>query len=466
MLPSVAQERTQSFDRDPGWDGHNNRSDHFKPREVRQDFGYSRTAHAGGEKGEIGGWITPAAEPAYYAKKLEAKTLADTFSASGKLMCKGRVFHILLGFFNKDTINEWRTPNSIVIRLQGRGDVFFAYVEYTTQLWRAGGDTPGGFTTVRDTKTGRLGLNGFPLGKSLNWSLKYDPKGNGGTGTITVSLADETSICHLSKGHKADGATFNRFGMMTVSKSAAAGGDVYFDDIEVNGDKHDFARDPEWEGFQNRRTFVSTNVRPRFDFGYSPTQHAGGKSKGELGGLTFRGDCRYPNKLAHYGDRLETLSLAKPMRASGKVCLRRGVTDSTTLLGFYHAKDSLEVNPAQTSGWPRGFLGVAIEGPSREGFLFYPAYRVKGEGQGHATGATRPRILPDGKPHDWSLVYDPAGNGRITVTFDRQTTTVDLAPGDKKTGAYFDRFGLITTWIDGNGQEVYFDDLVYTWKQE
>ena len=24
-----------------------------------------------------------------------------------------------------------------------------------------------------------------------------------------------------------------------------------------------------------------------------------------------------------------------------------------------------------------------------------------------------------------------------------------------------DRFGLITTWIDGNGQRVYFDDLTY-----
>ena len=26
----------------------------------------------------------------------------------------------------------------------------------------------------------------------------------------------------------------------------------------------------------------------------------------------------------------------------------------------------------------------------------------------------------------------------------------------------FDRFGIITTWIDGNAQRVYFDDLTYT----
>jgi len=29
----------------------------------------------------------------------------------------------------------------------------------------------------------------------------------------------------------------------------------------------------------------------------------------------------------------------------------------------------------------------------------------------------------------------------------------------------FNRFGFVTTWIDGNGQHVYFDDLTYTWKQ-
>ena len=29
-------------------------------------------------------------------------------------------------------------------------------------------------------------------------------------------------------------------------------------------------------------------------------------------------------------------------------------------------------------------------------------------------------------------------------------------------GAHFNRFGIITTHIDGNGQTVYFDDLTYT----
>lgn len=85
---SRAEERLERFDRDPGWDGNNNRADSPKPRTVRQDFGYSRTAHVGGRPGEVGGFITPAAEPAYYAKRLAARTFSDPMSASGRLLCK------------------------------------------------------------------------------------------------------------------------------------------------------------------------------------------------------------------------------------------------------------------------------------------------------------------------------------------------------------------------------------------
>src|SRR5690242_5573092 len=93
--PVPAAERTERFDRDPNWSGHNNRAENPKPRTIRQDFGYSRTTHAGGKPGEMGGFISPAAEPAYYAKKLSAKGLGDALSASGSLACTGRRFHIL-----------------------------------------------------------------------------------------------------------------------------------------------------------------------------------------------------------------------------------------------------------------------------------------------------------------------------------------------------------------------------------
>jgi hypothetical protein len=462
-------QRTASFDRDPGWDGHNNRIATPAPRTVRQDFGYSRTAHAGGNVGEIGGFVSPAAEPAYYAKRIPTKTFNDTLTASGTLViaAKGNLDdgagNTLIGFFNADTLNEWRTPNTIAFRANGRGEVFHAHLEYATSKWRAGGDYFGAV----DPATGKKPIKGIPSGNVAHkWSLKYDPHGNNGEGSITLTLDGETITQNLGPGHKADGATFNRFGLLNVMKSADTGGNIYLDDVTVNGETEHFDKDPQWEGRHNRRTYTTSDVRPRFDFGYSPTHYAGGKAAGEIGGLIFRGDCRYPDRLAYYGDRLNTLTLEKPLKASGKVCLRRGVTDSTVLIGFFHSTDSMTVNPSQESGFPKNFLGVAIEGPSREGFFFYPLYRVNGNGQSHAADKSPPYIYPDGQPHDWTLDYSPAGNGRITVTLDGKSVSLDLREGHKAVGARFDRFGFVTTWIDGNGQRVYLDDLSYTWRQE
>src|SRR5579884_2661997 len=187
--PALAAERTERFDRDPHWDGHNQRATSPRPRTIRQDFGYSRSAHAGGKSGEIGGFISPAAEPAYYAKKIPAKTFGDALSASGTLACTGRKFHVLIGFFNAGTLNEWRTPNTIALRLSGRGKVFYAWLEYATARWRAGGDSPQGFTIPNDGRSGRPRLRGFPAqGAVHHWSLAYDPRGNDGAGVITATI--------------------------------------------------------------------------------------------------------------------------------------------------------------------------------------------------------------------------------------------------------------------------------------
>src|SRR5205807_5504273 len=162
----------------------------------------------------------------------------------------------------------------------------------------------------------------------------------------------------------------------------------------------DLGRDPGWDALHNRRTYTTHIIRPYFDFGYSPTSYAGGKGVGELGGLIFRGDCRFPERMASYADRLGELSLDKPLRASGKVCLKRGVTDSTVLLGFFHSEDSMAANSSQSSGLPKSFLGISTDGPSREGFYFTPVYRVQGDGQGSVKlGA--PRIYSDAASQDW-----------------------------------------------------------------
>jgi hypothetical protein len=464
LSAATAEERTERFDKDPGWDGYNHRSTNSEPRTIKQDFGYSKTANTGGAAGEVGGFIFAAAEPAYYAKKIETRTFSDSLSASGTLACDGRPFHALIGFFSADTLNEWRTPNTVALRVSGRGDVFYAWLEYCTSRWRAGGDSPQSFPTVRDPKTGRSQFKGFAAkGTVHRWSLNYDPAANGGHGSVTATIGDEKAICHLDPGHKTDGAKFNRFGLLNVMKHADGGGQLWLGELSINGDREDLSVDPRWDAFQNRRTYVTRDIRPRFDFGYSLTRHAGGKSKGELGGLLYRGDCRYADRMAFYGDRLKELSLERPLKARGRVSLRRGVSDSTTLIGFFHSKDSMVVSPSQESGFPKCLLGAAVEGPSREGFLFYGVYRnARGEG-GYARGDL-PHILPDGAAHDWSLEYQPSadGGGRITVKLGKTSGAVDVPAEHRKSGARFDRFGLVTTWIDGNGQQVFFDDLTYT----
>ncbi|HEV2294781.1 MAG TPA: ATP-grasp domain-containing protein [Tepidisphaeraceae bacterium] len=313
----------------------------------------------------------------------------------------------------------------------------------------------------------------FPAGDVTHtWTLKYDPTGNNGGGMLTATIGDQTVTAEIRPGHKADGATFNRFGLLNMMRHAdPRAGSIWIDDLRLNGKEESFDRDPKWDGFQNRRTYTTTYVRPRFDFGYSKTHFAGGKAPGEMGGLIFLGDQQDPERMAYYGDRIEELTLDKPLRASGKIALQQCVTDSMGLIGFFHSTDSMKTGTAQTSIAPENFLGFAVEGPSDEGFYVYPYFGSSRPDQPPETSRSqqgvRQHIYPDGKSHDWTLEYVPAGadgQPRITVTLDGQPYSVALPPEDKAAGAHFNRFGIITTHVDGNGLKVYFDDLTYTFR--
>ena len=446
--------RLEHFDKDPHWDGHNNRLGENNPVTVRQDFGYA--AESPFHAPAIGGLVTTAAAPAYYAKKLPARTLSDALSVSGKIIVPKGGPNILIGFFNDGTLNEWRTPNTIALRVDGRGDYFYAYLEYCTAKWRAGGVFP-------SKKPGAQHFE-FPSGDTPhNWTLRYDPA----TRTISGSMDDQVLSAKVRHDHAADGLTVNHCGILNCLKSDNNHrGSVWIADLNLDGQPQTLDHDPEWHAFNNRRTYEGHDVRPRFNFGYSPTHFAGGAAAGEMGGIVFRGDERFPERMAYYGDRLETLTLDQPLEASGRVVLLRGVTDSATYLGFFHSKESIRPGTAQQQGAPYDFLGAVIEGPSAEGFFFYPSYSTDVEGEkGSAKGSRLPRIYPDGKSHAWSLKYDPEGadgSGRIALKFDGQTCELVLKAGARKVGAHFDRFGIVTTRVDGNEETIYFDDLTYT----
>ena len=464
--------KTESFDHDPGWVGVNNRSATQRdPIKIRQDFGYSAvTANAGGRvPGEMGGFITPAGEAAFYGKPIDEVTLDQPLSASGTLNVGPGGTNILLGFFSSQTIKEWRTPNTVAIRINGRGEKFFAYVEYCTSKWRAGGDTTP-FPSVTDPETGRWNLIGYPCHQRLEWTLNYDPQGNDGQGVVTATIGGDTAVCKLDASHRSDGATFDHFGILNVMKSADSGSEVWLDQVVVNGGSAEtFDRDPHWHGQNNRRLTQTRLVRPWFDFGFSDTLFAGGKARGELGGQIFRGDCREAARMACYGDRIGPLTLDRPLKASGRIAMTRGVSDSTTLFGFYHSQVSMRQNESQRDGVPEGVLGIHIEGPSSEGFKFYPVARVKSGGSTIGNVRDFPTIRPDRRSHNWSFEYDPSAaddHGVMRIMLDEQTAILQLRDGDKSSGATFDRFGIVTSWIDGNSQNVYFDDITYTVSQE
>jgi hypothetical protein len=454
--------KTETFDRDPGWDALNNRA--AKPVKIKQDFGW--------RDGRIGGTIMIAGEPAYYAKKIPTKTFDDVLTASGTLVRRKGGGMAMIGFFNADTLNEWRTRNSVVMRLIGRGDSFEAHGEYNTQRWRAGSHQ---FTS---NAAGAAGARGS--GDTVHrWSLKYDPTAGNGDGEIALTMDGQTTVTRLNPGHKLDGASFNRFGLFNVMKHADDAMELWIADLMINGEAVDLSKDPSWEAFQNRREYETRDDRPYCDYGFSPTHFAGGRAAGELGGLIFRGDIRLPDGVNFYADRVELLTLDKPLRASGRIIFHRGVQDSSTLIGFFHSPESVTINPdspRSPRSWfdylPKNFFGVAIKGPTREGYFFHPTYRLNGDEGGGNPGNTIPncpRLNPDKVARAWSFEYSPTaagGNGQVTVTLDGQSAKLDLAPGHKSAGARFNRFGIVSNWVDGNGQVVYLDDLTYTASQE
>ena len=449
----------QNFSKDPGWDALNN---HLLPDPLpvtRQHFGWRDTNHAGGKsKGEIGGRVQRSRTAAYYAMPIKPKSLNDRLRASGRLAVTSDdgSSGILLGWFNKNS-RGWRTPNSMAMRVDGNGGRgYILFYEYGTQRYLAGGG--GAFEGPRYQTTRTPFFK--PDGTSHAWSFEYDPDGADGNGLMRFTVDDRKYEEPLAPGHKADGATFDRFGIWNA-QTTGGGMDVYFDDLVIDGQPVDLDHDPKWEALGNDVEFADRVMRPFQDFGFSPTNKAGGKSPGEIGGIFWRDD-----KPAYYAAPVDPLSLDHPLTASGTIAFHGQGSDSGVWLGWFDAAGKRARTRVESKDKPANFLGILIEGPSRIGHYFRQGYRTsKAEGRDCETG---PVIHPDGKPHRWTLRYDPAaagGNGQIVVTLEEQTVTLDVRPEDRNAGATFDRFGFWSIQEGGHYVEIYIDDLSYTAKK-
>jgi hypothetical protein len=418
------------------------------PPVTRQDFGYSAARRA------VGGRIQRSTTPASYAKAIEPKTLNDRLEASGRFAVTfdDNGANVLFGWFNSAS-RGWRTPNSLVLRLDGNGGKYWVFFEYCTQHWLAGGKGCFEGEQYQRTRTKPLPNDGKPH----EWKLVYDPGGAGGRGLVTFTLDGQPYELPLAEGHKVDGATFDRFGMLNQMTTGGTM-EAWLDGVTLDGQKQDFAHDPGWESRGNRGTFPDRVRRPLHDFGFSAdTDRAGGKP-GEIGGLIWR-----DAEPAWYADRVGPLSLDDELYAAGTIAFTAAGSDSGAYVGWFDsASKSAKPDPPDRDA-QRNVLGVLIEGPSRVGHYFRPAYRTS-DGQG-AAAPDGPILRPDGKVHRWTFRYEPKGangRGRITVTLDGHVQTMDLEEGRRKQGATFDRFGVFNSQSGGNAVEIYLDDLAYT----
>ncbi len=471
--------KTESFDRDPGWESHNN---HLVPQVVKtveQDFGYSDTNFAGKEKGEIGGRIWRCSKQASYATPIRVRTLNDKLNASGTfaLTASSGSSGVFLGWFQGEQAGNGR-QNTLGLRFAAEG----AGSRLTLQLVTATNQACGTKVTpwIVDASKPRGQRKFRPPaikndGTQYAWTLDYDPQAGDGNGQFCCTVRSnspqpepfETQIhtVELPAGYKEHGTNFDRFGLVNSMKPGNSL-TIYFDDLRVDSRTIDFSQDPSWIGLGNRVSYQRREEGGLHNFGYSgQTCHAGG-DPGELGGLIWRSGA-----YAYYADRVGTFSLTDRLEASGKVLLEVGPPDSGMYLGWFNSAHKVN-SPVQAGD----FVGVKIGGPTRVGHYFLPAYATavtssvaSVAGRQHLPNVSIDRgegpVLVPQKTFHWKLVYDPeanGGHGVVEATLGDDSVTLPLKRGDKAKGATLDRFGLFTAHRGGSYVRIYFDDLNYT----
>lgn len=468
--------KSEHFDKDPNWEGFNNRVVPKHPKIVKQDFGYSQTNHAGQAPGEMGGKVQRSTTPAYYAAKISPKSLDDHITASGSFAITASQggAGVFFGFFNSDQPGGSGRP----IGSLGFDFDFEAHGgRLAARLITSGNKSCGTFLTPY--LPGKFRPTPIKTdGTRYHWTLDYNPNATAsGNGQFTVTLTSDTHkaedygslpqasqqeaaarfpnttrfIVDLPPGLRQEGATFDRFGLLNMMKAGGIA-TIYFDDLKYNGEAQDFTHDPSWIGAGNRTTFEDLEQVGAHNFGYSAKTNIAGGAPGEVGGGLWRsGDYAY------YADRVGPLGLNNKLEARGKVHLVTAGPDSDILLGWFNS-DSKE----SKVGDERNFVGVHVGGPTRIGHYFNPYFA---NAKGSPGKVEKGPIIVPGKTYNWSLVYDPAanhGNGELKTTLGDQSVILALKPGQKAEGANFDRFGFFTTTIGGQMVKIYFDDLTYT----
>ncbi|MCR4315833.1 MAG: hypothetical protein NUW37_05715 [Planctomycetes bacterium] len=428
---------TLDFAEDPGWQGELNQMPH-EPEMVRQRFGWSNTPYAGGTRGEIGGLIARSVTPAWYGIEIPETDLTKRLAFSGKIVNKGGGGEMLFGYFNSDT-SGWRIQNFCGFRI----DTEEFEISVTTGSFKANGLQYSGLFARADS-----GPHDF--------AFEWDPDADEGRGVLRLSLGEEKVEYKVGEelDFRAEPTTLNRLGIINCQKSQGARLEFYIDDLicEYTGKTFDFSSDPRWESRRANETYEENVLRAFQDYGFSPTNFAGGEP-GEIGGIIWRWEKEYG--VSYYATSVKDLSLEMPLLFSGFINFRRGATDSGFLFGFF------DKDLAYTAYKPLGFLGVAVEGPTRLGHYFnlYAA----GTREKHRPGEGS-LIQPDGTVRHFEFRYDPlkGDHGTASITLEDEITEFPLPSHVREDNPIFDSIGFLPFRSDGLSVEVYVDDLTYT----
>jgi hypothetical protein len=473
--------KSESFDGDPGWEGHNNRLRARAVPTITQDFGYSGDTHfASKRKGEIGGKVVRCSTPCSYAARIARKTLNDKLTASGTFSLEGVAggSGVFFGWFDSTQQDGAGRPvQSLGMNFDGEKSGARLAVRMICRSNKSCG------TFITPFIPGKFRPTPLRLdGTRYTWTLSYDPRANDGGGRFQFTIKSHgtnpepleakrlppdlpeahkkealrrfpnttTFSVDLPAGFKKEGATFDRFGLLNMMKPGNAM-TIYFGNLRHDGVTEDLTKRPGWVGSNNRAKIESVPLGAH-DFGFSPRTNLAGGKPGELGGDLWRS-----GKYAYYADRVGPLSLDDRLEASGKVVLKVGAPDSDVYIGWFSGS-SRERPPASVGN----FLGVHIGGPTRIGHYFQPALATA---QGTRGRAKRGPVLTPGKVYEWSLVYLPTangGNGEVRVRLGQEAVTLPLKKGLKAEGARFDRFGLFNSSAGGQLVRIFFDDLKYS----
>jgi hypothetical protein len=221
--------------------------------------------------------------------------------------------------------------------------------------------------------------------------------------------------------------------------------------------EQDFSSDPGWEGFENRMLPDPPHI-VRQDFGWRPTNHAGGQKGGEIGGRVQR--SLVP---ASYAMALpSTLTMEDRLEVSGRFAVTDDDGGSGFILGWFHDT---------SRGWRTpNSMCLRLDGNGSKYWIFYEhGTRNRYTGGGGAFEGERYQFTPtepfpaDGTSHTFKLLYDPEANGgvgEVTFQVDERIYKFDVTKNNRKNGAMFNRFGIWNQHTTGGSIEAYFDDLV------